>query len=220
MKKSCAIAIASVLVLAGCQCFVKSDPRRELDGFDPRLVRQPHPLFPNISLSDGGKIVLDQTPIRIKKEHVQPDGKVTISWALPAGSAYSFPANGIQMGPVPTKERPRTPDKPVSCDGQAGGDTTQKSASSAVAQRPGVTAQQRSGSYSISPFYVTSVELGAGYQTSPLENLSCKARPGASKIFECTFTAPKQPSVHKYSVYVCRGKELFDSYDPYVVSDI
>ena len=214
MKKSYSIAIASVLVLAGCQCFVKSDPRKELDGFDPRLVRQPHPLFPNISLSDSGKIVLDQTPIRIKKEHVQPDGKVTISWALPAGSAYSFPDNGIQMGPVPTKERPRAPDKPVSCDGQARGDTAQKSASAPAQSRDG----QRSGTYGISPFYVTSVELGAGYQTGPLENLRCEAKPGNSKIFECTFTAPKQPSVHKYSVYVCRGKELFDSYDPYVLS--
>ena len=39
MKKWHAIAIACVLVLAGCQCFVKSDARRELDGFDPACAR-------------------------------------------------------------------------------------------------------------------------------------------------------------------------------------
>jgi hypothetical protein len=227
MKKSCAITIACVLALAGCQCFVKSDPRRELDGFDPRLVHAPQPLFPNISISETKKIVLDQTPIRIsRKEHARPDGTVTISWALPAGSAFSFPKkNGIQLGPVPSKDFPRKPDEPVSCDEgaqpAASGDAAkQRTVPSDVApQRPAATVQQSPTVPGISPFYVTGVVLGQGYQTGRPEIRLCERREGLSKVFSCTFVAPERPTVYKYSVYVCRGNKLFDSYDPYIVGD-
>lgn len=221
MKKWHAIAIACVLVLAGCQCFVKSDARRELDGFDPRLVREPQPLFPNISMSDNGKIVLDQTPIRIsKKAHARPDGTVTISWALPAGSPFSFPKNGIQLGPVPSKEFPRKPDEPVNCDEDAQPGTSGDAAKQrAVPPRPAGTAQPGPAAYGISPYYITGVELGQGYRTGKLVG-SCERPKGLTKVFTCTFVAPEQRTVYKYSVYVCRGKELFDSYDPFAVSDI
>ena len=84
---------------------------------------------------------------------------------------------------------------------------------------PAGTAQQGPAVYGISPFYITGVELGQGYRTGKLVG-SCERPEGLSKVFTCTFVAPEQPTVYKYSVYVCRGNKLFDSYDPFVVSDI
>ncbi len=210
MKKWHAIAIACVLVLAGCQCFVKSDARRELDGFDPRLVREPQPLFPNIFISDTGKIVLDQTPIRIKKEHVQPNGTVKISWALPAGSKYSFPKGGIQIGPVPTEKFPRKPDNSVSCADSAqpgtGGDAVQQRTAPQLRSSDGAK-QRQPAFYGVSPFYVTGVVLGDKYQTGEPKITSCMPRVGTSKVFDCEFVPPPRPFVHKYSVYVCQRKQ-------------
>lgn len=105
MKKWHVIAAACALVLAGCQHF-HHDARLGLEGFNPRVVRQPQPLFPNVFITDSGYIVVDQEPIRIGKRDVH-DGRVTISWALAAGSPYTFPANGIAIGAGTTKDAPQ-----------------------------------------------------------------------------------------------------------------
>lgn len=200
MKKRLVACIAFALALAGCAHFQLPECRDcVLDGFDPRVVRQPQPLFPNVFIAHTGKIVLDQSPIRIGKEHVR-DGRVTIAWALPAGSPFTFAENAIQLGPVPTKERPPTPDKPVRCDKD--------------------TPQQRTTTIVAPPFQLTGVQLGRGLETGTPENLQCLVRGDRAKIFECSYVAPKRPTIYKYSVHVCRGKDLVDSYDPYVVNDI
>lgn len=198
MKKQLLIYVASALLLAGCAHFEKEPCRQcALDGFDPRSVRQPQPLLPNVFITDLGRIVLDQTPIRIDKSHVR-DGRVIISWALAASSPYTFPENGIQIGPVPTKETRPASEKPVRC-----GDAP--------------PARSRA---STTHFEITAVELARGLATGTPENLQCSVRGERSKVLECSYTAPKRPTIYKYSVYVCRGKELLDSYDPFVVNDI
>ncbi len=200
MNKSHLISAACVLLLAGCAHLDKECRQCVLDGFDPRTVRQPQPLLPNIFITETEKIVLDQSPIRINKQHVR-DGRVTISWALPAGSPYTFPENAIQLGPVPTKETPRARDKAVYCD-------------------KGAASQQRA-SPSVPPYFqITGVELGRGLETGIPDKLQCSVRGDRAKVFDCSYTAPKRPTIYKYSVYVCRGSELLQPYDPFVVNDI
>jgi hypothetical protein len=201
MKKRCLIAAACMLSLFGCAQFEKECRHCVLDGFDPRVIRQPLPLLPNIFINQTGKIVLDQSPIRIYAGDLR-DGMVKISWALAAGSPYTFPENGIQIGPVPTKERPRPPGKPVSC----GKDATQQ--------------PRRADATPAAPFQITGIDLRRGIETGTPPKLQCELKGELRKVFECSFAPPKGLTVYKYSVYVCRGQELFDSYDPYIVSDI
>ena len=188
MQKSYSIAFACVFVLAGCQCFQKCDIRSGLEGFDPRLVGQPEPLFPNIFISETGKIVLDQTPIRINKSDVV-DGRVTIAWALPIRSPYTFPENAIQIGPVPTKDRPRTPDKSVNCEKDA---AQQPTRTDATQQRTKAEVSQPSTSASaLSPFLITGIELKKGTETGTPPKLQCEVKGGPRKVFECSFAPPR-----------------------------
>lgn len=98
MKKSVLIAATlAVLVLAGCGV-LPVDPRIGHDGFDPTFVRRPDPAKPNIFVDAGKFLVVDQEPIRVGPGNVGHDGRVTISWALPAGTPYAFDAGkGIQI---------------------------------------------------------------------------------------------------------------------------
>src|SRR4030095_6383701 len=98
MKKRLLVYIAFALTLSGCTHFHRYECRHcALDGFDPRSVRQPHPLFPNVFVTEG-RLVVDQEPIRVGPREVR-DGLVTITWALAAGSPDTFPANGIVIAP-------------------------------------------------------------------------------------------------------------------------
>lgn len=116
MKRWALACIACVLLISSCQVLHK-ESRVGLEGFDPAVVRQPQPLLPNVFITDSGLIVVDQEPIRIGKRDVR-DGRVTISWALAAGSPYTFPStrppykdsvDGIVIGPGSDKPQ----DKPV-----------------------------------------------------------------------------------------------------------
>ena len=104
MRRSLSIFAVCVVFLASCQHF--QDPRTGLEGFNPRVVRQPQPLLPNVFVTASGYLVVDQEPIRIGKGDVR-DGRVTISWALAAGSPHTFPSNGIVIGPGPSKDTPQ-----------------------------------------------------------------------------------------------------------------
>lgn len=110
MKKSVLIAATlAVLVLAGCG-IVPVDPRFGHDGFDPTFVRRPDPVKPNIFVDAGKFLVVDQEPIRIGERNVGPDGRVTISWALPAGTPYAFDvAKGIQIVSESREQRAQLP---------------------------------------------------------------------------------------------------------------
>ena len=109
MKKWPLIVAAYALLLAGCAHLDKFDCRQcALEGFDPRAVRLPQPLFPNVFVTDSDRLVVDQEPIRIDKRDVR-NGRVTVQWALAAGSPYTFPSNGIVIGPGSNKDQ----DKPV-----------------------------------------------------------------------------------------------------------
>lgn len=103
MKKWHLIFVACVVVLSGCAHF--QDARPGLDGFNPNVVRQPQPRLPNIFVVGNKFLVVDQEPIRISRRDVGQDGRVTISWALAAGSPYTFTDRGITFAPGPNKER-------------------------------------------------------------------------------------------------------------------
>lgn len=105
MKRWGYFAALCVVLAAGCQHFQK-DPRRGLEGFDPDVVRQPQPLLPNVFVTDAGYLLVDQEPIRIGKRDIV-NGRIRISWALAAGSPYTFPPNGIVMGPGPNRDTPQ-----------------------------------------------------------------------------------------------------------------
>lgn len=104
-----------MFLLAGCAHF-QQDGRLGLEGFNPAVVRQPQPRLPNIFVVSNRFLVVDQEPIRIGKRDVGPDGRVTISWALAAGSPYTFTDKGITFASGPNRER----DTPVDlkCSGQ------------------------------------------------------------------------------------------------------
>lgn len=107
MKKWALIVAAYALLLAGCAHFDKGDCRQcALEGFDPRVVRTPNPLLPNVFVVGRKYLVVDQEPISINKSHVDADGRVTIAWALPAGTPYAFVADkGIVIVRVTSKDR-------------------------------------------------------------------------------------------------------------------
>ncbi len=101
MKKRNLIFAACALSLVGCQLFPPGNVR-SLEGFDPRLVRQPEPLFPNVFITSGENIVVDQEPIRIPKGDSK---QITITWALAAGSPYTFLGDGIEVGDGKEKDK-------------------------------------------------------------------------------------------------------------------
>ena len=107
MRRSLSILAVCVVFLASCQHF--QDPRPGLEGFNPRVVRQPQPLLPNVFVTASGYLVVDQEPIRIGKGDIR-DGRVTVSWALAAGSPQTFPANCIVIGPGSNKDQDRPVD--------------------------------------------------------------------------------------------------------------
>lgn len=104
MKKWSLVSLASVFVLSGCAHFY-SDARLGAEGFNPAVVRQPVPRLPNVFVVGNRYLVVDQEPIRITKRDVGQDGRVTISWALAAGSPYTFTDKGITLAPGPNRER-------------------------------------------------------------------------------------------------------------------
>jgi len=97
MKKRTLFIVAFTLTLAGCAHLGFECPQCAIEGFDPRVVRQPLPLFPNVFVTEG-RLVVDQEPIRVGPREVR-GGLVTITWALAAGSPDAFAANGIVIGP-------------------------------------------------------------------------------------------------------------------------
>lgn len=125
MKKWQFILAACVLTLAGCAPF-ESCRQCAIEGFDPRVVRLPNPLLPNVFVVDRKYLVVDQEPIRLDKGHVGQDGRVTISWALAARTPYAFAPNiGISfVNPAPEPRLSKKIDRPdetiCKADGELG----------------------------------------------------------------------------------------------------
>jgi len=119
MKKWRLILAAYALMLAGCAHFDKGDCRQcAVEGFDPRVVRTPNPLLPNVFVVDRKYLVVDQEPIRLNKSHVDANGRVTIAWALPAGTPFAFVADkGIVIVAVPQTDRATSKDRVAPKDG-------------------------------------------------------------------------------------------------------
>lgn len=81
------------LMLVGCQV-LSPERMRSLEGFDAKFFRQPDPLFPNVFITSGANIVVDQEPIRIPKGD---SPKVTLTWSLAQDSPYTFSGDGIEV---------------------------------------------------------------------------------------------------------------------------
>jgi hypothetical protein len=98
VARSAFVVIGIVLVLAGC-----ASPRVGTEGYDAALVRKPDPMLPNLFVVDDRFIVIDQEPIHARVR----DGKVSIAWALPFPSDFSFPDDraivlfGSESNPLP-----------------------------------------------------------------------------------------------------------------------
>ena len=91
MKKWLLAYVVYALALAGCTHFQTSECRQcALEGFDSRVVRLPNPLLPNVFVVDGKYLAVDQEPILISGRELGRGGRLTISWALPAGTPYIF----------------------------------------------------------------------------------------------------------------------------------
>lgn len=104
MKRWGSTFAVCVFFLTGC-AYLQQDARPGLDGFNPSVVRQPVPRLPNVFVVDNRFLVVDQEPIRISRRDVGQDGRVTISWALAAGSPHTFTDKGITLAPGPNRER-------------------------------------------------------------------------------------------------------------------
>jgi hypothetical protein len=89
MNRTAGFSLAAALLVSACS--VLSDGGRLPDdgGFDPAIVRAPRPTHPNVFVMNG-YLVVDQEPIRILGRELK-DKKVTIAWALPAGSPTRGP---------------------------------------------------------------------------------------------------------------------------------
>lgn len=116
MKKWPFIALVCTVLLSGCAHFYQ-DARLGAEGFNPAVVRQPQPRLPNVFVVGNRFLVVDQEPIRITKRDVGQDGRVTISWALPAGTPYVFTERGIGITPGPNRERDTPVDLKCSVQG-------------------------------------------------------------------------------------------------------
>jgi hypothetical protein len=81
MKKNL-VLVAVTLFLAGC---AHQHHGRMMGGY------LPDPLNPQVFVVDGRGIAVNQEPIYIARDRKD----VRIVWSLPAGSAYTFPDDGI-----------------------------------------------------------------------------------------------------------------------------
>jgi len=104
MNKPC-LALA-VIAMALAACTTAPDQRRTDEplseaGFD--IVRNPPPTLCNVRIYVlDAQIVVDQEPATVRR---CGDSRTTITWSLPAGTSYTFPADGITFKgtPVPVK---------------------------------------------------------------------------------------------------------------------
>lgn len=176
MKQTYLLAAACAFVLASC---------RHLP---------PDPATPRVFVTSGGKIVVDQSPIRIEP-HRAIDGMVSVTWTLPADKDYTFPKDGIQIKAAPTKEKPPESDKPVSCGNET--------------PRPRDIVHE---------LRVTAVELAPSLRTFPPRDFKCDVVDGTRKQFQCRFPPGDGKTVYKYSIYVCQGGKLLDAYDPFMMN--
>lgn len=103
MKRKAGWLLIGALAASGCA--VVSGPGGRLpddQGFDPVVVRAPHPKLPNVFVV-GGYLVVDQEPIRLwKRDYDEKSGTVRIEWALAANSDTQWPTEGaIAFSPNP-----------------------------------------------------------------------------------------------------------------------
>ena len=176
MKRMYLLAAACALLLTSCVC-----------------VRPPDPMNPRVFITPDGKIVLDQTPIRITPQR-EPGAHVAITWTLPADKDYTFPDGAVQIRAAPTRDQRPLADKPVSCK-------------KGSAQAP-VVPELR----------VTAVELAPGLRSSAPRDLTCSGVPDSKgKQYRCSFASGDGTAVHKYSIYVCQGEKLL-VYDPFIMN--
>ncbi len=90
MNRTAGLSLAAALAVSACAIVSDGGGRLPDDGgFDPVLVRAPRPTLPNVFVMNG-YLVVDQEPIRIRGRDFK-DKKVTIAWALPAGSLTRWP---------------------------------------------------------------------------------------------------------------------------------
>jgi len=163
MNKSAVFAAVLAFVLTGCSLFDKSrgtDPRIDSEGFDPKLVTEPRPTKPNVFIKQGGSrkhIVADQSPIIIGRGDVK-EGRVLISWALPASSPFTFPNDGVV--------------------------------------------------------------IAKGTQGGPPQDVRCKVLEPKRKVIECSYVAPRDRPVYKYTLKVLERGEPLVPLDPYIANDL
>ena len=144
---------------------------------------------PRVFITPGGKIVLDQTAIRVSPQPGS-DKQVVVHLFLPADKEYTFPDNAVQIRPVPTKDQRPLADKPVSC---------------------------KKGSVQTPPvpeLRVTAVELAPGLKSSAPQELTCSGvADSKGKQHQCSFLSDGT-AVYKYSIDACQGDKLL-VYDPF-----
>jgi len=97
-RTSIVAAIAIVALLGGCA----GGGRIGEEGFSTMEVRRPNAHQPNVFVGDDGFLVVDQEPIRVPRS----EGRIMIVWALPAGSPYTFPDEGIRLADPVTHQPP------------------------------------------------------------------------------------------------------------------
>lgn len=94
MKNPIFVAAVAAILLTGCAGRVVPE------GYVPILVTTPDSKLPNIFITSSGKVVVDQEPIRAGKV----GDVVTVKWALPAWSQYTFKGNGIDFSDPKPKD--------------------------------------------------------------------------------------------------------------------
>jgi hypothetical protein len=175
MKQTYLLATACAFLFAGCQHL------------------PPDSTTPRVFIAPGGKIVLDQSPIRVDPRSAI-GGMVSVTWTLPADKDYTFPNDGVQIKAVPIKEK-SPDDKPVTCGNEI--------------PRPSDIRHE---------LRVTAVELAPSLRTIPPKDFQCGVVDSTRKQYRCSFPPGDGRTVYKYSIYVCQGGKLLDSYDPFMMN--